>query len=94
MMPRAISVPRDTLLSRYAGQDATYTDCYEVMFVGDADLGQFITAFYTTWLFRAERLILSLVLRRRIKDSEVSALAKGAETFAAWRVEEIGRAHV
>ena len=94
MIPRAISVPRDTLLSRYAGQEATYTDCYEVMFVGDADLGQFITAFYTTWLFRAERLILSLVLRRRIKNSEVSALAKGAETFAAWRVEDRAKGEI
>ena len=88
MIARAISVPGDAYLFRYAAQDATYTDCYEVMFPGKADLEQFITAFYSTWLFRLERLVLTLVLRRRITQTSVLALAQGAETFAAWRVED------
>lgn len=87
MIPRAVAVPRDALLSRYVGQGATYTDCYEAMFPGDADLEAFITAFYTTWLFRLERLVLAAALRRRITDAEVAALAGGAEDFAVWRVE-------
>ncbi|APE45393.1 hypothetical protein BOO69_09100 [Sulfitobacter alexandrii] len=93
-MPRAVPVPRDSSLSRYVGQGATYTDCYEVMFPGRADLGEFITAFYTTWLFRLERLVLAAVLRRPIRDAEVAALAAGADSFAVWQVETRGEGQI
>lgn len=88
MIPRAAAVPRDALLHRYVEQAGCYTDCFEVMHPMEADLPAFIEAFYTTWLFRLERLVLSVGLRRAIPDREVSALAQGAEGFAAWRVED------
>ncbi|QFT60039.1 hypothetical protein FIU94_14505 [Sulfitobacter sp. THAF37] len=93
-MARAVSVPKDALLQRYVGQGATYTDAFEVMSPFEVDLHAFITAFYTTWLFRLERLVLSVALRRRITDREVAALAEGADSFAAWRVEDRGEGQI
>lgn len=88
MIPRACTVPRDAQLQRYAQRDDCYTDCFEVMHPMEADLSAFIDAFYTTWLFRLERAVLTLTLRRRIRDADVVALGAGADTFAAWRVED------
>ncbi len=87
MIARACPVPGDALLHAYTGQEATYTDCFEVMSPFAVALPEFIAAFYSTWLFRLERLVLGVVLRRRIRDAEVEALAEGADRFAVWRVE-------
>lgn len=88
MIARPCAVPRDALLRTYASRDGVYTDCYEVIHPLEADLADFIDAFYKTWLFRLERAVLTLSLRRRITDAEVASLARGdAERFAAWQVE-------
>lgn len=95
MMARECGVPRDGLLDRYVEHPGAYTDCFEVMHPLEADLEAFITAFYTTWLFRLERLVLSVGLRHVIRDAEVHALARGhSTTFAAWRVEDRGGAEI
>ena len=89
MIARSVPVPRDALLSTYVRQDGTYTDCFEVMHPLEADLPAFIAAFYTTWLFRMERAVLTVTSRKWSKDKDVAALADGgAENFAAWRVED------
>jgi hypothetical protein len=88
MIPRACPVPGDALLHRYVQRAGCYTDCFEVMHPMEADLPAFVAAFYTTWLFRLERMVLALPLRRWVRDGEVAALAEGSETFAAWRVED------
>lgn len=88
MIARQIAVPQDALLHRYATQEGTYTDCFEVMLPISATMEEFVVAFYTTWLFRLERLVLSAARRRRITDAQVRALASGdTEVFAVWRVE-------
>ena len=88
MKLRACPVPQGALLQRYVTRAGAYTDCFEVIHEGEVDLSAFLTAFYTTWLFRMERAVLTLVLRRRITDDEVDLLAAGhAETFAVWSVE-------
>ncbi|MCX7559646.1 hypothetical protein OS190_08695 [Sulfitobacter sp. F26204] len=88
MTVRAIAVPQDALLQKYAKGDEAYTDCFAVTSRVEADLPAFIEAFYTTWLFRLERFVLMLALRRRIRDRDVVALATGeAERFAVWTVE-------
>lgn len=82
------TVPQDALLQRYVGQVGCYTDCFEATLPGDVALPDFILAFYTTWLFRLEMAVLTIALRRRIRDSDVAALASGAtDRFAAWTVE-------
>lgn len=88
MIARACAVPGDALLQSYVGVGANYTDCFEVMSPGAVTLPDFIEAFYTTWLFRLERAVLTVTLRRQIADTDVQALAQGADRFAAWTVEE------
>lgn len=88
MIARAVAVPGDALLHRYVQDGRSYTDCFEVMHPMGASLEQFIAAFYTTWLFRCERLVLMAATRRRIRDADAQALAQGAERFAVWTVEE------
>ena len=87
MIARACDVPRDGVLQAYVGRGATYTDCFEVMSPLEIPMEDFIEAFYTTWLFRLERVVLSAILRRRIADADVVALAQEGADFAAWHVE-------
>lgn len=81
-------MPADALLQRYVGQGAGYTDCYCAQVAGAVPLARFVGAFYTTALFRAERLVLTLALRRRISDDDIAAMLEGrSDSFAAWRIE-------
>ena len=82
-------LPTDALLSRYAEQPGCHTDCYTTEIAREIAFPTFVIAFYTTPLFRLERLILRLTLRRPSTDVDVTDLASGkAETFAAWTVED------
>ena len=88
MIARAVPVPRDALLQAYAKRKNGYTDCFEVMHPLEASLEDFVGAFYRSWLFRMERVGLSLALRRRIRDAEIDALVGGeSDSFAVWKVE-------
>lgn len=88
MKSTACPVPHNALLKRYVGQGASYTDCYVLRVPQHVGLDGFVNAFYTTALFRAERLVLSLAMKRRIHDSEIQDMLSGARSgFAAWRVE-------
>ncbi len=84
----ACALPPDALLTVY-GEDARhFTDCYVVEVAGPVSLSEFVTAFYTTRLFRVERLILSLVLGARASDADAADLANGkASRYSAWSVE-------
>ncbi len=85
------TAPDNALLQRYRDDGPTYTDCYVVIVPGKYSLGEFVAAFYTTWLFRLERLILRWFAGRPSSDSDVAALAAGEATrFAAWTVEARG----
>lgn len=91
MKLRACPVPDDALLQRYVGQGATYTDCFTVEIPQQVSLDQYVSAFYTTPLFRAERLVLTVGMRKRIRDSDIDAMLSGvSENFAFWRVEARG----
>jgi hypothetical protein len=49
---------------------------------------EYIEAFYTTWLFKIERILLGWFVARRSTDLQAKALADGTITsFAAWSVE-------
>ena len=87
------NLPRDALLARYAvdadgGAFAHYTDCFSVTVHDDVDLERYVKAFYTTPLFRSERLVLRLV-GSRSRDSDIDAVLAGrGDRFAAWTVED------
>ena len=88
MSPRFVTVPRHSLLEPYYQRGGeVHCDCYLTDVAGRVSLGAFVTAFMTTRLFRAERLVLRLA-GRPSSDDEVRGLATGeAERFAAWTVE-------
>lgn len=80
-------MPDEALLARY--RQNAYTDCYATEVAGRVSLMRYVTAFYTTPVFKLERLILKLALSRPSTDQEAALLAIGTlDTFAAWRVED------
>jgi len=81
------ALPDDALLARYARTDA-YTDCYKTEVSGAVSFAEYVTAFYTTFLFKLERSILTWVVSKPSTDEQTTQLAKGEiDTFAAWYVE-------
>jgi hypothetical protein len=84
---RAQVLPTHSLLSRYAAS-GSYTDCYLTEVSGVVSQAEYVEAFYTTWLFKLERLILEWLVARPSTDDEAAQLARGSrESFAAWSVE-------
>lgn len=85
----ACDLPTNALLSVYARMEGCYTDCYSAELAMDIDLPDYIDAFYTTPLFKLERLILKLTVARPSTDDEALLLARARiDQFAAWRVED------
>lgn len=86
----ACDLPPGALLAVYR-QSRAWTDCYMTQLAGEVSHAAFVEAFYTTPLFKLERLILKWCLSRPSSDSQAAQLASGqTDSFAAWRVE--GRA--
>ncbi len=80
-------VPEESLLAD-CRRDGAYADCFVAEIDRAVTLTQFVEAFYTSRVFRLERLILKWWLSRPSTDDDARALAAGAaDTFAAWRVE-------
>lgn len=77
-------LPDDALLQTYAQREDCFTDCFASP--TQTTLPSLIRAFYTTPLFRVERLILRLA-GYGSTDADAAALAAGGTTFAAWTVE-------
>lgn len=81
-------VPSNALLARYL-KPGYYTDCYTLDFPGHVSLSEFVVAFYTTPLFKLERLILKWAVSRPSTDADASDIAEGRTTsFAAWTLED------
>ena len=80
-------VPANTMLNTYSIPGA-YVDCYTTEVPGQIPFSEFIFAFYTTLLFKLERLILKLTVSRPSTEVQARQLANGdIEKFAAWHVE-------
>jgi len=87
---RPCQLPTGALLSRYLGSGA-YADCYVAEIARTVSHAEFVEAFYTTMVFKLERLILRLLVSRPSTDAQATQLAQGTlSSFAAWSVE--GRA--
>lgn len=80
-------LPSDALLNRYLAAGA-YADCYVTTLARPVTLAEFVEAFYTTAVFKLERLILRLAVSRPSTDAQAAQLARGElSSFAAWSVE-------
>lgn len=86
-MPVSCELPNHALLTRYR-QSGAYADCYAAEIAGSVSHAEYVEAFYTTPVFRLERLILRWLVARPSTDAEARQLAWGElDTFAAWSVE-------
>lgn len=81
------ALPSGALLGRHVSA-ISYTDCFVVTVPGQISQAAYVEAFYTTALFKLERLALAVLLRRPSSDLEARRLATGeVSRFAAWTVE-------
>lgn len=81
------NLPSDALLNRYAASDG-YVDCYVAELAVSVSFEEYVEAFYTTAVFKLERLILRIAVDRPSTDAEAGELARGERSsFAAWLVE-------
>jgi hypothetical protein len=84
---RSCRPPADALLNRYVGADA-FVDCYVAEVTRRVSCAEYVEAFYTTPIFKAERAILGIFVSRPSTDAEARQLASGERaTFAAWTEE-------
>lgn len=86
-MVRSCTLPAEALLQRYR-ESGAYTDCYAVDVPWPVSQAEYVEAFYTTWVFTLERVLLAWLVARPSTDAQAAALASGSRgEFAAWRVE-------
>ncbi len=84
---RTEALPKGALLERYR-ESGGYTDCFVTKVDGAVTQSEFVLAFYTSWLFKMERFILTWAVNKPSTDSEAVALSTGDnELFSAWSVE-------
>jgi len=82
------ALPQKALLAKYA-QGGNYTDCYAAEVARPVSHAEYVEAFYTTALFKLERLLLAWFGSKPSSDAQAKELASGVlGAFAAWRVEE------
>lgn len=85
---RPCPLPDASLLARYRLPGA-YTDCYSTDIADDVSQTAFVRAFYTTGVFKLERLILKWAVSKPSTDAQAAQLAQGSvEAFSAWTVED------
>ncbi len=83
-------LPDGALLEKYSREGA-YTDCYMTDVAGTVPLSEYVATFYTTPVFKLERLILKYAVSMPSTNDQARQLAAGAlDTFAAWHVEARG----
>jgi len=82
------ALPEQALLRKYA-RGGAYTDCYATEVARPVSHAEYVEAFYTTGVFRLERLLLAWFVSKPSTDVQARQLATGARnSFAAWSVEE------
>lgn len=89
-MPRVESctLPAEALLNSYV-EIGAYTDCFRCVVDRRLSHAEFVQDFYTTGLFKLERLILKYVMSLPATDVEAIQVANGSiDRFSAWRVEQ------
>ena len=87
MSSAPVTLPEHALLARYHTGHA-FTDCYAATADRPVSLADYVTAFYTTPLFKLERRVLR-VAGHPSSDADARALAHGDQArFAAWHVED------
>ena len=85
---QSCELPQEALLGKYRREGA-YTDCYVTEVARPVSHADYVEAFYTTAVFKVERLLLAWLISRPSTDVQAQQLATGVvDSFAAWRVED------
>lgn len=80
-------LPSAALLQKYVYPGA-YTDCFFTDVPRRIPLPEYVDAFYTTWVFKLERFILTHAVKKPSSDLDAQRLAWAEiDAFAAWTVE-------
>lgn len=85
---REAQLPETALLQSYAAQPGCYTDAYTCSIPIELSLWDYVEAFYSTRLFKAEKILLRLAIREDETNWDPTTLRKWGRHFAAWMVEE------
>ncbi len=81
------NAPKDSFLSCYAIETNAYIDSFKTNIPMQVNLETYIQAFYTTRLFKLERLLLKFLASTPSTDHDVNALAaNNVQHFALWNV--------
>lgn len=81
------ALPEQALLRRYSGSGG-YADCYVTEVARAVSHAEYVEAFYTTAVFKLERLLLAWLVSKPSTDPQAQRLAAGTlDYFAAWHVE-------
>lgn len=81
------ALPEGALLAIHQ-RNGSYTDCYTTEIAGSVAHAQYVTAFYTTPVFKLERWILRWAASKPSTDLQAQQLAAGViNSFSAWHVE-------
>ena len=84
---RTGKLPEQAISIGYA-RNGAYTDCYYIDISRKVTFEEYIESFYTTSLFKVERIILWWFARKPSSDEDAKQLSKGqSKRFAAWTVE-------
>ena len=87
MKPNPCELPPNALLCRDRDAGA-YTDCYATEVPARVSHAEYVEAFYTTFVFKTERLLLKWLVSKPSTDLDAHRLAGGQlDSFAAWTVE-------
>lgn len=79
--------PENSSLEKYL-KNGNYVDCYTTTIDRQISFPEFIFGFYTTRLFKTERLILNLLVNKPSTDLQARQLSNHEiDRFAAWTVE-------
>ena len=73
---RACELPAHALLGKYRG-GGSYADCYFTEVSRKVSQAEYVEAFYTTAVFKLERLLLALFVARPSSDAHAQELACG-----------------
>jgi hypothetical protein len=84
-------LPQEALLRKDRNAGA-YTDCYATEIPVRVSHAAYVEAFYTTWVFKLERLLLKWLVAKPSTDDDARRLSRGElDAFAAWTVEARAR---
>ncbi len=78
-------LPDGALLQEFVDR-GEYTDCFAIMVGNNVTFPEYVESFYTTSLFKAERLVLKWLISRPSTDEEARQVSRNeTHAFAAWK---------